>query len=94
MNCQTVKEGIECVFMSKKGCGFNGGMCHTVINECEGCGKIVEFSTGKYCSSAADPAAKWVRGLCNLATHIKKEEKVEALKVNPLKASKRAAGNI
>ncbi len=94
MNCQTVKEGIDCVFMSKRGCEFNGGMCHTVIEECDGCNKIVEFPTGKYCSSAADPAAKWVRGLCNLATHIKKEEKVEALKVNPLKASKRAAGNI
>lgn len=94
MDCKTVKEGVECVFMTKNGCGFNGGICHTVIAECEGCAKVVEYPTGKYCSSAADPAAKWVRGLCNLATHIKKEEKTEALKLNPLKASKRAAANI
>ena len=25
MICQTIKSGIECGFMTKKGCGFNGG---------------------------------------------------------------------
>ncbi|MEJ2068325.1 MAG: hypothetical protein P8Y09_10370 [Deltaproteobacteria bacterium] len=35
-----------------------------------------------------------MRGLCNLATHIMKEEKTEALRLNPLKASKRAAANL
>jgi hypothetical protein len=90
MICTTIKEGVDCVFMSANGCTYNGARCHPIIDHCEGCTRVGEFPTGKYCTAAPDPAVKWVRGLCNIATHIKKEEKVEALKVNPLKASKRA----
>jgi hypothetical protein len=39
-----------------------------------------------------NPAAKWRLGFCNLATHAKPEIKVVTVKVNPLKAAKRAAG--
>jgi hypothetical protein len=90
MLCTTIKDGVDCVFMSANGCTYNSARCHPIIDHCDGCARVGEFPTGKYCGAAPDPAAKWVRGLCNIATHIKKEEKVEALKVNPLKASKRA----
>ncbi len=91
MHCTTIKDGTDCVFMSAAGCSYNGTRCHPVVDHCEGCARIKEYPTGRYCSASPDPPVKWVRGLCNIATHIKKEEKVEALKVNPLKASKRAA---
>ncbi len=46
MICQTIKNGIECGFMTKKGCGFNGGTCLVIIDKCEGCGKIIECRNG------------------------------------------------
>ena len=88
MICTSVKEGLECSFMSKAGCGFNGGTCHIIIDSCEGCQKATEFSSGKYCLVFPDPTVKWRLGSCNMATHIKAEEK-KAGKINPLKASKR-----
>jgi hypothetical protein len=42
-----------------------------------------------YCRTYPDPAAKWRYGACNFATHVKGEMKQE-VKMNPLKASKRA----
>jgi len=91
MNCTTIKDGVNCLFMTAAGCSYNGTRCHPIAEHCEGCARVQEYPTGKYCNASPDPAIKWARGLCNIATHIKKEEKVEALKVNPLKASKRAA---
>jgi len=91
MVCQSIKLGSECAFMTKKGCGFNGGNCHVIIDKCDGCGKILEFSTGKYCSVYPDPSSKWHSGNCPTATHLKKEIKEVTQKINPLKASKRAA---
>ena len=90
MICQTVKKGIECVFMTKKGCGFNGGSCHVIVEQCNGCGKVIDCETGKYCRVYPDPAAKWRAGKCPTATHLKMDVKETAQKVNPLKASKRA----
>jgi hypothetical protein len=90
MLCQTVKTGLECAFMSKKGCGFFGGSCHVIIDKCCECGKIFEYESGKYCKVYPDPASKWLSGKCPTATHIKLEVKEAAQKVNPLKASKRA----
>ena len=92
MLCQTVKEGFECVFMSKKGCSFNGGSCHPIIEKCEGCSRIIEYSSVKYCMMYPDPAGKWNVGGCPSATHIKKGAMETAQKINPLKASKRKAG--
>jgi hypothetical protein len=89
MDCQTVKEGMECAFMTKKGCTFNGGSCHTIVEQCETCGRILEIATGRFCAVFPDPAAKWRIGTCNRATHAKKVESVEKHKLNPLKASKR-----
>ncbi len=92
MVCTSVKEGYECFFMNKKGCEFNGGTCHTVVEQCEGCQKVKDFPTGKYCLSFPDPASKWRHGNCNMATHLKAASDKGNGKLNPLKASKRRAG--
>ena len=89
MLCQTIKSGVECAFMAKGGCGFNGGSCVTIIDKCEGCNKIMEISSGKYCKIYPDPTAKWAMGGCPTASHLKREVKEEQ-KINPLKASKRS----
>jgi hypothetical protein len=90
MVCQTVKAGVECAFMTKKGCGFNGGNCYAVIEKCEGCNKIIESASGKFCRVYPDPTAKWSVGGCPTASHVKKAKEETSQKVNPLKASKRA----
>lgn len=92
MVCQTVKAGVECVFMTKKGCSFNGGSCHTIIDKCEGCNKIIEYAGSNYCMIYPDPTGKWAMGGCPSASHIKKAAVESTQKINPLKASKRKAG--
>jgi len=91
MLCTSVKEGSDCFFMTKKGCEFNGGTCHTVVEQCEGCQKANDFPSGRYCIAFPDPSIKWRMGACNMATHMKTEGKKGNGKVNPLKASKRKA---
>jgi hypothetical protein len=90
MICQTTKKGDECFFMGKQGCGYNGGTCQTIVEQCEGCEKIREYPTGKYCIAYPNPALKWKNGTCNFATHIKREVKKDKV-INALKASKRKA---
>jgi hypothetical protein len=92
MICVTLKQGIECLFMKKNGCSYGEGKCYTVVENCEGCTRVVEFETGKYCSNFPAPAQKWQKGTCSMSTHVKKAQKAEAQKINPLKASKRNAG--
>ena len=90
MVCQTVKKGMECFFMTKNGCQFNGGSCHTVVEQCEGCQRIQELPAGRYCSIFPDPSAKWRLGQCNMATHLREDNNKNGnRKINPLKASKR-----
>ncbi|MFH1293997.1 MAG: PxxKW family cysteine-rich protein [Pseudomonadota bacterium] len=91
MVCASAKGGYECFFMSKKGCQFNGGTCHLIVDQCEGCQKVKEFPTGKYCLNFPDPTAKWRLGNCTMATHLVETNKKENGKLNPLKASKRQA---
>jgi hypothetical protein len=93
MHCVSIKQGIDCTFMTKKGCSFNGGKCHPVVESCEGCERQLKVEMGDYCLAFPDPAAKWRRGACNLATHVKNGngKKETAQKLNPLKASKRSA---
>lgn len=67
------------------------GQFQQIIDKCEGCERIIEVEAVKYCSTYTMPAAKWRLGLCNFATHVKPEISVSTLKINPLKASKRAA---
>ena len=91
MVCQTAKKGMECFFMTKKGCDFNGGTCYKIVENCEGCERIIEYPTGKYCSSYPHPEKKWQYERCNFATHVKDEPGKESKKLNALKASKRKA---
>ncbi|SMC19560.1 hypothetical protein SAMN02746041_00710 [Desulfacinum hydrothermale DSM 13146] len=90
MVCQTMKAGADCAFMTKSGCGYNGGQCHQVVEQCEGCARIVEFPAGRFCSSYPNPSIKWKTGHCNFATHVKAPVSTAQAKINPLKASKRA----
>lgn len=89
MVCETVKQGMECSFMSKQGCQFNGGSCHPVVEQCEGCQRVLDLPTGKFCMIFPDPAIKWRLGTCSMASHIKAEKGTKGGKINPLKASKR-----
>ncbi|CAB5112473.1 hypothetical protein D3OALGA1CA_2109 [Olavius algarvensis associated proteobacterium Delta 3] len=91
MICETIRKGMECPFMTANGCGYNGGKCHMVVEQCEGCGKTSEFNTGWYCTACPDPAIKWKNGTCNLASHVKAATASNAQKINPLKASKRGS---
>jgi len=90
--CVTVRNGKDCPFMTKKGCSFNGGICHEIVEPCNGCNRKIEFSSRWYCTAYPDPSQKWKHGSCNLATHVGKGAGSETkVKVNPLKASKRSA---
>ncbi len=70
----------------------SSGFFQPVIDKCEGCERIVEANNNKYCQTFAFPDAKWRLGICNFATHKKPEIVVATIKVNPLKAAKRASG--
>ena len=92
MLCTTVRNNVECPFMTKKGCSYEGNVCKPIVPQCEGCTRIHEYASKFYCQSLPDPAAKWKVGNCNMATHVV-NVKIEAkVKVNPLKASKRKMG--
>lgn len=69
---------------------YNGAVFHPVIDKCDGCNRVRDFEGATYCSSYPMPEAKWALGLCNFSTHMKAQVAAHA-KVNPLKASKRAA---
>ncbi len=92
MKCMTIKKGVECALMTSEGCSYLGAHCHPVVEKCEGCDRTTEFQGKIYCNSYPEPAAKWERGACNFATHIQATvDKTGKVKINPLKASKRAA---
>ena len=73
-----------------EGVSVNGFVLTPIIDKCEGCDRVREFEEQKFCSSYPVPERKWSEGRCNFATHVKAEHHAAA-KVNPLKASKRAA---
>ena len=89
MKCTTIRKDEECVFMTAKGCSYNGGTCKEVIEQCEGCQRMSEYETGKFCTAAPDPALKWKNGNCNFATHVRTAVETRKQKLNPIKASKR-----
>ena len=91
MICSSVKQGVECPFMSAKGCSFNGGICHEIVEQCNGCNRNTQFTSGWYSSACPDPSVKWKNGKCNLASHVADTSSVKQTKLNPLKASKRKA---
>ncbi len=63
-----------------------------VIDKCTGCERIVEESGVQFCKTFMSPESKWRVGICNFATHAKPEINVVTIRVNPLKAAKRASG--
>jgi hypothetical protein len=63
-----------------------------IVENCEGCDRIVTGSIGQVCSAYPAPVKKWTGGICNFASHVKVDLSIADLKVNPLKASKKAAG--
>jgi hypothetical protein len=91
MLCVTIKKGVPCAFMTAKGCNFNGGQCHPIVDPCQGCSKTLEVDSSTFCAVAPNPAQKWAKGSCNFATHVSRQVAEQTQKINPLKASKRAA---
>ncbi|MGE4505299.1 MAG: PxxKW family cysteine-rich protein [Desulfovibrionaceae bacterium] len=78
--------------MTDEGLQFKGIILEPVVEKCEGCDRAVPFEGASYCPTYAQPSRKWASGVCNFATHVRAEvEKGGKVKVNPLKASKRAA---
>ncbi len=90
MICTTVKNGVDCPLMTARGCGYTGGSCHPVVEQCNGCKRVNEYDSGLYCTACPEPAVKWKNGNCNLASHVTAAETGAKTKINPLKASKRA----
>ena len=71
---------------------YSSGFFNPIAEKCEGCERIIEVDSKHYCQSYAFPEAKWRLGICNFATHVKPEITVSKIKINPLKAAKRASG--
>jgi len=91
MHCTTIKEGMECPFMTAKGCSYNDGICHQIVEQCQGCNRGSEFSSGWFCTACPEPATKWKNGNCNMASHVSTKATAAKTKINPLKASKRGS---
>jgi len=70
---------------------YSDGRFQSVIEKCEGCARVVEQEGNQYCKSYLNPAAKWKIGFCNFATHAKPEINIIKVRINPLKAAKRAS---
>ena len=75
---------------TESGDEVNGIPVQPIVENCNGCDRVCEFEGQQFCASYPIPAKKWTSGKCNFATHVKVEVAAKA-KVNPLKASKRAA---
>ncbi len=83
---------LDAAVQTDAGLMLNGFLLEPVIDKCEGCERVVPHASGSsYCTSYAQPAKKWGLGVCNFATHMKATVAQGKVKVNPLKASKRAA---
>lgn len=70
---------------------YTDGNFKPVVDKCEGCDRITEQEGSKFCTTYISPEAKWKLGLCNFATHVRPEIAVSTVRVNPLKAAKRAS---
>lgn len=88
-----VKAGsFENAVKTEAGLSVKGVLMQPVIDKCEGCERMVAFEDQKYCPTYPQPARKWALGVCNFATHVRAQVDTQGkVKINPLKASKRAA---
>jgi len=66
MICTILKEEIDCVFMTKQGCNYNGGHCDPVVQACEGCNHIKEIDEDFYCTTSANPVGQVEPGCLQL----------------------------
>jgi hypothetical protein len=83
---------MEDIRMSVQTITVNGIECFPVVEKCEGCERVKDHDGVKFCTSYPNPARKWAQNVCNFATHVKATiDTGGKIKVNPLKASKRAA---
>ena len=71
---------------------YTTGIFNAIIEKCVGCDRIIEVESQQFCKTYTSPSAKWKLGICNFASHVKPEVLTSTIKVNPLKASKRAMG--
>ncbi len=78
---------------SAGGMNYSGGQFQPVVDKCEGCERIVVKNETTYCKSYIKPGSRWRLGICNFATHAKPEIKVVKVRINPLKAAKRASSS-
>jgi len=83
-------KNLEGAVQQNDGVELNGVLLQPVVEQCSGCDRVRAFAEQEFCSSYPSPSRKWVGGRCNFATHMKAAATGGA-KVNPLKASKRAA---
>ncbi|MDL2226032.1 PxxKW family cysteine-rich protein [Deltaproteobacteria bacterium OttesenSCG-928-M10] len=44
-----------------------------VVEQCDGCDRVLSENGGKLCSAFAFPDTKWRLGPCSMATHVKTE---------------------
>ena len=70
---------------------YTNGSFMSVFEKCDGCERVITINDVQYCRTFADPPAKWKIGICNFATHVKPEIVTAKVKINPLKAAKRAS---
>ena len=71
---------------------YKGILCRPVVEKCDGCERAGEFDGQRFCRSYPMPESKWANGVCNFATHVRAVLDTQGkIKINPLKASKRAA---
>lgn len=83
---------LEGAVKTDAGLTYKGVVMDPIVEKCEGCERIASVEGGNYCPTYAQPERKWAHGVCNFATHVRAEvDKAGKVKVNPLKASKRAA---
>ncbi len=86
----TANKTLEGAVKTNDGVQLSGVILQNIVEQCNGCDRVRTFEEQEFCASYPTPAKKWSQGRCNFATHIKAEASVK-VKVNPLKASKRAA---
>lgn len=72
---------------------YSAGQFQPIAEQCDGCERVVSEGETTYCKTYTNPAAKWRTGICNFATHAKPEIKVVKVRINPLKAAKRASSS-
>lgn len=89
MNCNTVKDGLFCMYMSQDGvCKHHKGGCQKVVDKCKDCDRITEYKGDNYCFTYPEPDIRWSYGRCPLCSTTERLVKVEKF-LNPLKASKK-----